>query len=263
MSTCMRSDNFRVQTCPPVPQQYGMGIRGAAWATTGSQILGTLALLYTLRTVSKVQRTFDLLQPAGCLGDRYMLTPIFTFTLTTTFTPRIHILVLPQVKPVLRVPSRRDLAVLASTLGPITLIYLCKNVTYIQLQLTATVLAPLTLAAHQLLYSLWSLTSFLTVQRPPVAGMCTLLIAWCPLGGDDELTCCVISLTGAAGTSGVDVLAGSPWCGYPSLPCWTAFQQRWEPIGCALPIAVGPQHLWHIQMVHAVQASMKPRKWRG
>lgn len=58
MSTCMRSDSFRVQTCLPVPQQYGMGIRGAAWATTGSQILGTLALLYTLRTVSKVRRTF-------------------------------------------------------------------------------------------------------------------------------------------------------------------------------------------------------------
>lgn len=160
----------------------------------------------------------------------------------------------------LRVPSRRDLAVLASTLGPITLIYLCKNVTYIQLQLTATVLAPLTLAAHQLLYSLWSLTSFLTVQRPPVAGMCTLLIAWCPVGGDDELTCCVISLTGAAGTSGVDVLAGSPWCGYPPLPCWTAFQQRWKPIGCALLIAWAHNTSG---MVLAVQASMKPRKWRG
>ncbi len=32
-----------------------------------------------------------------------------------------------------RLPSRQDLAVLASTLGPMTLIYLCKNLTYMQL----------------------------------------------------------------------------------------------------------------------------------
>ena len=35
-------------------------------------------------------------------------------------------------------------------------------------QLTATALAPLKLAAHQLLYSLWSLTSFLTVPLEQV-----------------------------------------------------------------------------------------------
>ena len=40
---------------PPLAQQYGMGVRGAAWATVGSQILGALALLYTLRTVSKAR----------------------------------------------------------------------------------------------------------------------------------------------------------------------------------------------------------------
>lgn len=108
------------------------------------------------------------------------------------------------MKPVLRVPSRQDLEILCSTLGPVSLIYLCKNFTYIQLQvciyklqrtplcwtcacdvhdgvnratkcpplcglqLSATVLEPLRLAAHQLLYSLWSLTSFLTVPLEQV-----------------------------------------------------------------------------------------------
>lgn len=38
-----------------VLQRYGMGICGAAWATAGSQILGTVALLAMLRVVSKAR----------------------------------------------------------------------------------------------------------------------------------------------------------------------------------------------------------------
>ena len=121
-----------------------------------------------------------------------------------------------QVKPILRIPSRHDVADLAHTLGPMSVIYLFKNFTYVLiqvdvrpiaiapqpcrhltqfvmlqylksnacaqcLQLTATGLAPVKLAAHQLLYSLWSLTSFLTVpleQVRHVSAMCTCL--WTP-----------------------------------------------------------------------------------
>jgi hypothetical protein len=45
----------------------------------------------------------------------------------------------------------------------------CKNLTYVQLQLAAAVLAPVTLAAHQLLYSLWSLASFVTTPLEQAA----------------------------------------------------------------------------------------------
>lgn len=121
-----------------------------------------------------------------------------------------------QVKPVLRLPSRRDLSILASTLGPMTLIYLCKNLTYIQLQLTATVLAPLTLAAHQLLYSLWTLTSFVTVRQQlhsiaaEVFLLCRSRITR-PAAPAAHMI--VLLWTGAAGTSSLDVFAGGSRCG--------------------------------------------------
>lgn len=35
--------------------QYGMGIRGAAWATAGSQVAGGVVLLWTLQTFSVVR----------------------------------------------------------------------------------------------------------------------------------------------------------------------------------------------------------------
>lgn len=35
--------------------QYGMGIRGAAWATAGSQVAGSAVLLWTLQTFSVVR----------------------------------------------------------------------------------------------------------------------------------------------------------------------------------------------------------------
>lgn len=76
---------------------------------------------------------------------------------------------LPQVKLQLRIPSLEDLRLLGSTLGAMVLVYMCKNLTYVQLQLAAAVMAPVTLAAHQLLYSLWSLSSFVTTPLEQAA----------------------------------------------------------------------------------------------
>lgn len=181
-----------------------MGVEGAAWATAASQILGAVELVTTLRLVSKVCMLFCTFFSACflILTVRRFLKPYHTVNLRWPPIVNMSYFLGAQVKPVLRVPSRQDFAALGSTLGPITAIYMCKNLTYIQLQvlstdtathgvrlrvnsasciaachqccsfccmqLTATVLAPLMLAAHQLLYSLWSLTSFLTVPLEQV-----------------------------------------------------------------------------------------------
>lgn len=73
------------------------------------------------------------------------------------------------IKLQMRIPSLDDLRLLGSTLGAMVLVYMCKNLTYVQLQLAAAVLAPVTLAAHQLLYSLWSLASFVTTPLEQAA----------------------------------------------------------------------------------------------
>lgn len=49
-----------------------MGVRGAAWATAVAQILGALALLYTLRAVSKVSSCKHRTCPCHVTSEEFM-----------------------------------------------------------------------------------------------------------------------------------------------------------------------------------------------
>ncbi|GAB4822804.1 hypothetical protein N2152v2_009850 [Parachlorella kessleri] len=61
---------------------------------------------------------------------------------------------------VLQLPGRRELRSLLDTFGLLTVFYVCKNVSYLMIQATATRLSALLLAAHQPLWSLWNLAAF-------------------------------------------------------------------------------------------------------
>ncbi|KAK9830568.1 hypothetical protein WJX72_012538 [[Myrmecia] bisecta] len=65
-----------------------------------------------------------------------------------------------KVHPDMRWPAWQDLRGLAATMGPATVIYLCKNTCYLMLQGAATALTPLLVAAHQPVWVVWNLFAF-------------------------------------------------------------------------------------------------------
>jgi len=84
----------------------------------------------------------------------------------------------------------------------------CKNCTYVQLSLSAAVLAPVTLAAHQLTYSLWSLCSFLT--SPLEQSALTFLPASRSREERTETAKLILGLGATAGVLGGCFAAGVP-----------------------------------------------------
>ncbi|KAG2450191.1 hypothetical protein HYH02_000293 [Chlamydomonas schloesseri] len=57
-------------------------------------------------------------------------------------------------------PRREVLWELLTTMGPLSITYLCKNVSYLFIQTTAATLCTIKLAAHQALFSVWNLLSW-------------------------------------------------------------------------------------------------------
>ena len=120
-----------------------MGVRGAAWATAFSQILGAAALLATLQLVSKVT---DHTERWTCSLE------LCTHAADPSGVLK-HLSVAVQVKPIPSIPSRHDLADLSSTLGPMSVIYLFKNFTYIYIQVHLNLLYRMcAIQDHRLLY---------------------------------------------------------------------------------------------------------------
>ncbi|PNW85246.1 hypothetical protein CHLRE_03g177750v5 [Chlamydomonas reinhardtii] len=60
----------------------------------------------------------------------------------------------------LTLPRREVLWELLTTMGPLSITYLCKNVSYLFIQTTAATLCTIKLAAHQALFSVWNLLSW-------------------------------------------------------------------------------------------------------
>lgn len=67
-----------------------------------------------------------------------------------------------DVKLRLSIPRRSDLQNFQSSTGSLAFIYICKNMCYLGIQRVATALPMLSVAAHQPVFSLWSLCSFCT-----------------------------------------------------------------------------------------------------
>lgn len=65
-----------------------------------------------------------------------------------------------RAKPSLILPSWVELRRLLSILLPLSVVYICKNMCYVLVQWTATGLETLKLAAHQAMYSWWTLFAF-------------------------------------------------------------------------------------------------------
>ncbi len=64
-----------------------------------------------------------------------------------------------QARPQLKMPGQRELAAIASTCGPATILYVAKTSAYLLIQATATSMSTLALAAHQPVWSVWGLVS--------------------------------------------------------------------------------------------------------
>lgn len=73
----------------------------------------------------------------------------------------VHMLMLhaSQARPELKLPRQRELAAIASTCGPATILYVAKTSAYLLIQATATSMSTLALAAHQPVWSVWGLVS--------------------------------------------------------------------------------------------------------
>ncbi|KAK9807973.1 hypothetical protein WJX73_009104 [Symbiochloris irregularis] len=91
-------------------------------------------------------------------------------------------------------PKRSDMLQLATTFGPASFIYLCKNLCYIMLQGAAAILPPLQLAAHQGAWALWSLTSF---AQSPVEQAALAFLPAQPQGSQRRNAVGVILMLGA------------------------------------------------------------------
>lgn len=71
----------------------------------------------------------------------------------------VHTPPAPQARPHLKIPGERELAAIASTCGPATILYVAKTSAYLLIQATATSMSTLALAAHQPVWSVWGLVS--------------------------------------------------------------------------------------------------------
>lgn len=70
-----------------------------------------------------------------------------------------------QARPQPKVPGQRELAAIASTCGPATILYVAKTAAYLLIQATATSMSTLALAAHQPVWSVWGLVSSPTAAK--------------------------------------------------------------------------------------------------
>ncbi len=126
----------------------GWGLTGAALATTTANVLGMAALLIGMRHRGKV----------GMLLDEGSSLRFPSGRLAVEKSTHCHL----QLRPVFQVPRRADIEALMSTLAPLTLSLVAKNLCYIQIQTTAaSILTVTSLAAHQALFSAWGFCSFL------------------------------------------------------------------------------------------------------
>ena len=76
-----------------------------------------------------------------------------------------------QARPQLKIPGQRELAAIASTCGPATILYVAKTSAYLLIQATATSLSTLALAAHQPVWSVWGLVSSPTAATVQLSGL--------------------------------------------------------------------------------------------
>jgi hypothetical protein len=58
----------------------------------------------------------------------------------------------------MELPRREVLWQLLSTMGPLSITYICKNVSYLFIQTTAATLETTKLAAHQALFAVWNVS---------------------------------------------------------------------------------------------------------
>ena len=149
----------------------GMGLAGAAWTTALAQVgrpegpqhsgcayclgrtrsLQLQAPLPVAGTIDAASRQSVLLLACCCTAARLQYLGMAML---------LRALGKSRVPPRLQLPRWPELRAFLDSFGILSVFYFCKTASYLLLQSTAARLPPLLLAAHQPLFSLWSLASF-------------------------------------------------------------------------------------------------------